>query len=212
MKYNIILADPPWAYKDKRNNDPAYGAMTYPTMPIEDIKALAVNEIADTNCMLFLWATPPNIQYALDTIKAWGFGYKTFGFTWIKTNRKSGGPFFGIGHYTKSNAEVCLIGVKGKPIKVSNSVSQIVISPRMEHSRKPDEVKNRIVQLCGDLPRLELFARQKTEGWDVFGNQVEGSITLPKMSACCNYPIRVEGKTTQYYVCCKCDNPCGVRG
>jgi len=174
-KYNVIYADPPWSYKDKRDKHPRLcggASVHYPTMALADIKALPVGTIADDNCMLFLWVTFPNLKEGIDTLEAWGFKYKTLGFSWIKTNRKSGTPFFGIGYYTKSNCEVCLIGVKGKPIKVSNSVSSVVISPRGEHSEKPAEVRDRIVQLCGDVPRIELFARNVTEGWDVWGNEV----------------------------------------
>lgn len=576
MKYNIILADPPWAYKDKRNNDPAYGAMTYKTMPLDEIKALPVKDIADTNCMLFLWATFPNLQPALDVIKAWGFTYKTVAFNWVKTNKKNGKPFFGCGFYTKcltgdtkvyikdcqsgkidiislsslydkwdnfeiwtpsgfktihnmvknkadcvkirtplseiiasrnhkfpfktittprykgtnrrykkpvvlcdtvdfirskkgraieqtvgstnllfspreipsgsevsefrgipltydigwligmflaegyckvgnslnftlhskeieyyekikrivesfgyrgdryfnylvkvqvfkhkdrnamevyftkgiffdlfsnfilnlrggahgkrlnifnilnaplefrrgliegmydgdgtktkykvmglcneglvddlriiyhtlgiptskykghctlngkhfksymlalinrskrieydgntlqtitinkftdmgnldtfdltvdgglfiandivthnSNAEVCLLGVKGKPIKASNRVSSIVITPREEHSKKPDVVRERIVELCGDIPRIEMFARQQTPGWDVYGNEVANSIKFNLRSTCCNSPVMVGGKgCTHYYVCGQCYNPCDVK-
>lgn len=212
MKYNIILADPPWAYKDKRNNDSAYGAMTYQTMPLDEIKALPVKDIADTNCMLFLWATFPNLQPALDVIKAWGFTYKTVAFSWVKTNKKNGKPFFGCGFYTKANAEVCLLGVKGKPIKVSNKVSSIVITPREEHSKKPDVVRERIVELCGDIPRIELFARQQTPGWDVYGNEVANSIKFNIRSDCCNSPVMVGGEgLTHYYVCGQCYEPCDVK-
>jgi site-specific DNA-methyltransferase (adenine-specific) len=128
--------------------------------------------------MLFMWATFPQLQEALDVMKAWGFKYKTLGFSWIKTNRKNGKPFFGIGYYTKSNCEVCLIGVKGKPIKKSNSVSSVIISPIEGHSKKPDIVRQKIVEMCGDIPRLELFARQKSEGWDVWGNEVESDVKI----------------------------------
>ena len=180
-KYNIIYADPPWSYKDKRDKHPRMcgGAIShYNTMSIEQIKSLPIKELAADNCMLFLWVTFPNLQEGLDVIKAWGFKYKTLGFSWIKTNKNNGKPFFGIGYYTKSNCEVCLIGVKGKPIKVSNSVSSVIISPRQEHSKKPDQIRDKIVELCGDVPRIELFARQKTEGWDVWGNEVESDIKL----------------------------------
>jgi site-specific DNA-methyltransferase (adenine-specific) len=102
----------------------------------------------------------------------WGFRYRTVGFTWIKTNKNNGKIFFGVGYYTKSNAEVCLLGMKGQLKVVSDSVSSVIISPKERHSKKPDEVRDRIVQLFGDLPRIELFARQKTDGWDVFGNEV----------------------------------------
>ena len=180
-KYNIIYADPPWSYKDKRDKHPRMcgGATShYNTMSIEQIKSLPIKDFAADNCMLFLWVTFPNLQEGLDVIKAWGFKYKTLGFSWIKTNKNNGKPFFGIGYYTKSNCEVCLIGVKGKPIKASNSVSSVIISPRQEHSKKPDQIRDKIVELCGDVPRIELFARQKTEGWDVWGNEVESDINL----------------------------------
>ena len=174
-KYNIIYADPPWSYRDKRDKHPRLcgGASAhYNTMTIEEIKNLPVNKLADDNCMLFIWVTFPNLQEGLDVIKAWGFTYKTLGFSWIKTNKKNGKPFFGIGYYTKSNCEVCLIGVKGKPIVVSNKVSSVIISPREEHSKKPDIVRDKIVELCGDLPRIELFARQRVDGWDCWGDEV----------------------------------------
>ena len=133
--------------------------------------------VAEDNSILFLWATFPKIQEALDVIKAWGFEYKTVGFVWIKKN-KNLSNFFGVGWYTKSNAEVCLIGVKGKAPKISNSISQMIETVRERHSAKPPIVREKIVEFCGDVPRIELFARQKTEGWDVWGNEVESDITL----------------------------------
>ena len=176
-KYQIIYADPPWAYRNMGNIQATANAH-YKTMSQKDIESLPIRGIADKNCILFLWATFPKLQEALDTIKAWGFEYKTIGFNWVKTNPKNGKPFFGVGWYTKSNAEVCLIGVKGKPPKASNSVSSIIIEPRGKHSEKPEIVKDKIVEFCGDIPRIELFARQKTEGWDVWGNEVESDIEL----------------------------------
>ena len=176
-KYNIIYADPPWAYRNMGNIQ-ATANEHYSTMNNQDICDLKVEDIADDNSILFLWATFPKIQEALDVIKAWGFEYKTVGFNWVKTNPKSGTPFFGVGWYTKSNAEVCLIGVKGKSPKVSNSVSSIVIEPRGKHSAKPNVVREKIVEFCGDIPRIELFAREKTKGWDVWGNEVKSDINL----------------------------------
>lgn len=110
----------------------------------------------------------------MQTIKDWGFTYRTLGFSWIKTNKKNGKPFFGIGFYTKSNCEICLIGAKGKPgkLKKSNYVSSCIISERREHSRKPDEARERIEQLVGQVPKIELFAREETEGWDCWGDEV----------------------------------------
>lgn len=174
-KYNIIYADPPWAYRDKRDKHPRLcggASVHYPTMSLSDIEALPVADIADDNCILFLWATFPNLQESLNVIKAWGFKYKTLGFSWIKTNKKNGQPFFGIGYYTKSNCEVCLIATKGRPQIVSNKISSVLVAPRGEHSKKPDIVRDKIVELCGDVPRIELFARQKTKGWDAWGNEV----------------------------------------
>ncbi len=110
-------------------------------------------------------------------MKAWGFEYKTVGFTWIKKN-KSGSNFFGVGWYTKSNAEVCLIGIRGKAPKVSNSVSSIIETVRERHSQKPAIARDKIVEFCGDVPRIELFARHKTRGWDVWGDEVKSDIKL----------------------------------
>lgn len=175
-KYQIILADPSWDYTNKvfrkhRINKYAGSAnYHYDTMSVNEIKNLPVKEIADKNCILFLWTTFPNLQEGLDVIKAWDFTYKTLGFSWLKLNKKNGKLFFGIGHYTKSNCEVCLIGVKGKPKIIDDTISSAIISPRQEHSRKPDIIRDKIVQLCGDLPRIELFARQKIPKWDCWGD------------------------------------------
>jgi len=175
-KYQIIYADPPWRYRNMGNIQAAVNVQ-YNTMAQKDIEKLSVPDLADDNCILFLWATFPKIQEALDTIRAWGFEYKTVGFVWIKKN-KNGDNFFGVGWYTKSNAEVCLIGVRGRAPKISNSISQIIETVREKHSKKPDIVRKKIVEFCGDIPRIELFAREKTDGWDVWGNEVESDIKL----------------------------------
>lgn len=174
-KYKIIYADPPWAYRDKRDKHPRLSggaSVHYNTMEQVDIKNLPIHNIRDENCILFMWATFPNLQEALDVIKAWGFTYKTLGFSWIKTNKNDGKPFFGIGYYTKSNCEVCLLAVKGKVEIKSNYVSSVLMEPRGEHSKKPDIARTKIVELMGDIPRIELFARQSAEGWDSWGNEV----------------------------------------
>ncbi len=182
-RYQIIYADPPWEYRDKRETHSRIsgGASShYTTMKLRDICNLGIDlrpHLAE-DCMLFLWATFPNLSEALQVIKAWGFEYKTLGFSWIKTNKNDGKPFFGIGHYTKSNCEVCLIGVRGKPPIASNSVSSVIISPKQSHSEKPPEIRTKIAELCGDLPRIELFARRKVDKWDCWGNEVESDIEL----------------------------------
>jgi site-specific DNA-methyltransferase (adenine-specific) len=131
---------------------------------------LPVNQLAADNSILFLWSTFPKIQEALNTINAWGFNYKTIAFCWIKRN-KNGTWFKGIGFYSKSNCEVCLIGTKGKAPKVSvhHSISQIIETVRECHSKKPDIVRDKIVEFSGDIPRIELFARQETNGQSVGG-------------------------------------------
>lgn len=140
-----------------------------------DIAALPVKEIVDDNAALILWVTFPRLKDGFAVMEAWGFRYVTVAFNWFKTN-KNGTPFFGVGYYTKSNTEIALLGVRGKMKPVSNFVSQVVVSEREEHSKKPDIVREKIVELFGDVPRVELFARQKTEGWDVWGNEVNPDI------------------------------------
>ena len=111
-------------------------------------------------------------------IKAWGFRYKTVAFVWLKLNQGGQGWFFGLGFWTRGNAEICLLATKGKPKRISNRVHQLIISPLRKHSQKPDEAREKIIQLVGDLPRIELFARQKIEGWDVWGNEVDCDIDI----------------------------------
>ena len=169
-KYNVIYADPPWRYKLWTGGGAA--DEHYPTMSIEDIKALPVDKLAAKDCALFLWITFPMLHEAWDVMRAWGFDFKTVAFVWIKLNRTADTLFWGMGHWTRANAEICLLATKGKPKRVSKSVHQICDARIMEHSRKPDEIRDRIVQLCGDLPRIELFSRQISDGWDCWGNEI----------------------------------------
>ena len=175
-KYSLIYADPPWKYNTRNNNRTRFGrgaAGHYVLMTDEEIANLPVQRITGNNCALFMWVTFPRIEKQIKIIERWGFNYKTLGFSWIKTNPRDGKPFFGIGYYAKSNCEVCLLGVKGKMKPISNGVSSCIIAPRREHSRKPDEVRERIVALFGDIPRIELFARQTVSGWDGWGNETQ---------------------------------------
>ena len=168
-KYKIIYADPAWSYSDKALAGNRGASCKYDVMTLELIKALPVNTIADDDCILFLWATYPLIQEALDVIKAWGFTYKTKAFTWVKKT-KIGTYFMGMGNWTRANDEIVLLAVKGKPKRVDCGISSIVVTDIQEHSEKPDEVRQRIVKLCGDISRIELFARTKIHGWDTWGN------------------------------------------
>jgi len=184
-KFNILYADPPWKYE--RNKVQGAAENHYPTMSIEQLCALDVEKITDENCALFLWSTFPFLPEALRLIKAWGFTYKTIAFVWLKQNRKNKDWFFGLGFWTRGNAEICLLATKGKPKRKSAKVSQLIISPIDKHSKKPDIVREKIVELMGDLPRIELFARQTTPGWEVFGNEVKSSITLSEKEE--NYAV-----------------------
>jgi N6-adenosine-specific RNA methylase IME4 len=179
-KYQIIYADPPWRYKNYNYAETLQGYRAkrgarkeYPTQDIGWIKSLPVAEISEDDCILFLWVTWPLLIEGTEVIKAWGFEYKTIGFIWVKTNKKSGSLFWGMGKWTRSNSEPCLIGVKGKPKRVSGAVHSVLLDPIDVHSRKPAAVKSRILELVGDLSRIELFAREKDPGWDVWGNEVE---------------------------------------
>lgn len=147
-------------------------------MSVEEICKLGIEEITDRDAVLFLWATFPKLPEALRVIKAWGFQYKTVAFVWLKQNKSGKGWFYGLGFWTRGNAEICLLATKGRPHRVSNSVHQFIISPLRQHSQKPDEARDKIVALMGDLPRVELFARTKAEGWDVWGNEVPCDIEL----------------------------------
>ena len=173
-KYSIIYADPPWTFKtySPKGAEQRSAQSHYKCMSRDEIQALPIQSIADDNCILFLWVTWPCLQEGIDLIKKWGFTYKTCAFNWVKKNRKTDSWFWGLGFWTRSNSEVCLLATKGNPKRASKGVHQVCDARIREHSRKPDEVRERIVELCGDLPRIELFARQQAEGWDSWGNEV----------------------------------------
>ena len=171
-KYKIIYADPPWRYRSTGLEGCA--EKYYQTMSVEEIQSLPVARIADDDCILFLWVTFPCLQEGLSVMKSWGFTYKTCGFNWVKRNKKSDSFFVGLGFWTRSNSEICLIGTKGRPKRVSKAVRQVCDARVMEHSRKPDEIRERIEELCGDVPRIELFARKMYDGWVCLGNEIDG--------------------------------------
>lgn len=172
-KYNIIYADPPWKYNEQKTKASRTVNLQYDTMKTESMYNFPIKQISNNNSVCFMWATYPKLKEALELLEKWGFNYKTVAFTWVKKNKKNDNIFMGMGYYTRSNAEICLLGIKGKPLKrISHNVRQILLSKIEEHSKKPDEVRERIVELFGDLPRIELFARQQVEGWDCWGNEV----------------------------------------
>jgi Transcriptional activator, adenine-specific DNA methyltransferase len=174
-RYALVYADPPWRYNSKHHG---YGGAEdhYPTMALEDIKAIRVPAADD--CALFLWATMPLLRQAFEVIDAWGFKYKTTAFCWLKQTKSGVGLVTGLGSWTRSNAEVCLLATRGRPRPVSHRVHSVVLSPRRRHSQKPDEVRERIVELMGNVPRLEMFARVRTPGCDTWGNEVKNSVEI----------------------------------
>jgi N6-adenosine-specific RNA methylase IME4 len=196
--YGVIYADPPWrftTFSAKGRGRSPDGILTragqrennaerhYATMSLAEIKALPVGDIAGRNSVLLLWAIDPMLPEAIETGRAWGFTFKTVGFYWPKTRKASSRRGddvrdadrkrfpMGTGYWTRANPEQCLLFTRGKPKRLNADVSRLVISPRREHSRKPDEVRRRIERLVAG-PYLEMFGRQEVPGWDVWGNQV----------------------------------------
>jgi len=171
QRYKVIYADPPWYFKSFSKKGEARSATRhYNCMSVDDICNIDVNRVADDNSVLLMWVTDPYLLDAFKVMESWGFNYKTVGFTWVKTN-KSKGYFTGMGYWTRSNPEMCLLGTKGKPKRLSKSVPQLVVDKRREHSRKPDIIYNHIENLL-DGPYIEMFARQTRKGWDQYGNEV----------------------------------------
>jgi len=177
-KYQIIYADPAWGdcYSTGLKNARGVCRNHYNTMTTEQIKKLPIQKISTDTSICFLWATFPAIESALEVIKSWGFRYVTIGFNWIKKNKKSDSLFWGMGQYTRANAEICLIGVSKnykatKQIR-THKIHSVICERIMQHSQKPDCIRNKIIELCGDIPRIELFARQQVDGWDCWGNEV----------------------------------------
>jgi len=180
MKYDVILADPPWDF-EVWNRDTGSGrsaSLHYPTMKLDDICALPISEIAADNCALFIWAIWPRIFDAQAVIKSWGFEYRTLGFEWVKLNKSGLGFYFGMGYYTRANPEPCLLAIKGRMPVATRSERNLLISPVREHSQKPDEAYGKVERLYPGKKYVELFARRRRDGWDAFGNQVQGSIDL----------------------------------
>lgn len=180
-KYKIIYADPPWQYKvwSKKGNGRS-AESHYKTLGIKEIVNMKdfIKDISADDCVLFIWITYPCLKEAIQVIEEWGFTYKTCGFAWVKRNKKANSWFWGMGYWTRANSELCLIATKGKIKRISRKVHQIIDTPIEEHSKKPAIVRDRIVELMGDLPKIELLAREKADGWDVWGNEVNSDVNF----------------------------------
>jgi N6-adenosine-specific RNA methylase IME4 len=197
--YRVIYADPPWTFatysrKGKGRSAEAY----YDCMTMADIIALPVAEWAAEDCVLLLWITDPLLERAFAVIRAWGFTYKTVGFYWAKTQKRAPPSpyresdfFTGLGFWTRANPEQCLLATRGHPHRQSARVPKLVIAPRREHSRKPDEVYDSIEALCPG-PYLELFARTERPGWDGWGHEAGISEIAPRRWRANRYPEAAE--------------------
>lgn len=202
QKYQIIYADPPWNYGSRisrgsgtrtRFGNGAEGH--YPLMRDRELLEMApqVQAITDQDAVMLMWATMPRLDFGIELLRAWGFKYSTVAYCWVKTTKAAEMEFRkpkllsnwddftrllpakGPGGYTQSNVEAVLLGTRGKSLTVKPLPhSQLIFAPRREHSRKPDEVRDRIVELFGDRTRVEMFARFPAPGWDAFGHGVDG--------------------------------------
>ena len=172
MRYAAITVDPPWNFRTYSAKGEGRSAKQhYPCLSMDDIAELPVLSYAAENCALFLWTTDPMLPQALQMLKAWGFTYKTVGFYWAKTN-KDGGFFTGMGYWTRANPEQCLLATRGAPKRIARDVPRLIVAPRREHSRKPDEFYKRVERLVAG-PYLDMFAREQRPGWATWGDDVD---------------------------------------
>lgn len=169
--YSVIYADPPWKFATYSERGKGRSAEAhYDCMSLADIKAFGAELPVADDCVLLLWAIDPLLNRAFEVIDAWGFTYKTVGFYWVKTSKDGTRYPISTGYYTRANPETCLLATRGRPKRLSCSVRKLIVAPRREHSRKPDEAYERIEQLFGG-PYLELFSRLPREGWEQHGNE-----------------------------------------
>jgi N6-adenosine-specific RNA methylase IME4 len=201
MRFSIIYADPPWKYNNRANHKTRFRGGVhghYATMTMAEIASLPIGKLAARDCALLMWCTFPYLNDQIKLFEHWGFPYRTKFLTWTKLNKRGYdlpaddpnyapgkpyvlyrdglfyGVYFGVGHYTKSNSEVCLMGMRGQLPTMSDNWSSEILAPRREHSRKPNEAYERIEAVFGNVPRIELFARYSAPGWTVAGNGIDG--------------------------------------
>lgn len=184
MVYSVLLADPPWRYRTwSETNQKKSARQHYELMELDAIKALPVAPMCAADCVLFMWACNPMIPQALEVITAWGFTFKTVAFTWAKQSTTGAKWHMGLGYWTRQNTEQCFLATRGKPKVQAHDVRQLLISPRREHSRKPDEQYAAIERLTTGN-RVELFARHRRDGWDqLYSNQADVFSQQPQAQA-----------------------------
>lgn len=181
MRYQIIYADPPWTYRDKANAGERGAEYKYPCLSVNPHASTTRRASAGIGGTCHIankqsGAAMSRIGRAHNSATV----IRTFkGFTWHKLT-VTGKDHFGMGNWTRANSEDCLFATRGKPQRVNKGVRQMIHAPVREHSRKPDEARDRLVVLMGDVPRVELFARNATEGWDVWGNEAPAPIAMPR--------------------------------
>ena len=182
-KYGVIAADCPWRFKAGKSNRSVENH--YPTMALDQIKALPVWELGAENCALLLWTTPPFLRQSMSVMEAWKFRYVSYAFTWLKLKKSHSDEFFldkdvfiSLGHTTRKSSEVCLLGKRGRPPRLNKDVQEVILAARREHSRKPEEFYRRAVRLYPG-PYIELFSRTDREGWDLYGNET-GKFSSPE--------------------------------
>lgn len=196
--YNVVYADPAWKFKlrGKRGADDRSPERHYVTMTVKEMAILPVREVVAKDCFCFMWTSGTYLQKAMALLGQWGFTYSTIVFTWVKLKPGMGTQAFmtekdftmGLGYSSRKNTEIVLLGRRGHPKRVAKNVRELIFAERREHSRKPDETRHRILQLAGDVPRLEMFAREQTEGWDAWGNEIDkysgrGKLIVPQTVA-----------------------------
>ena len=176
-KYKIIYADPPWDMRYVKGTKEGIRCydMPYPVMSDEEIMALPVKNIAEDNSILFMWVIDSRIPKIKELMSAWGFEYITVGFVWNKKAENTLGYNAILSQYTRKSCEFCFIGRKGEKIVNDSNVDQFISESKKEHSKKPRVVRERILQMCGNISRIELFSRDKIEGWDCWGNEIPSS-------------------------------------
>lgn len=185
--YGLILADPPWPFAtySGEGGTPTQkdGEDHYPVLSMDDLAALPVGDFAAKDCALAMWVVGSHIDVAIDLGRRWGFTLKTDGFIWLKQKMIDAfqidwmtddiaEPPMSMGYFTRKGAEICLFFTRGKPPICAHDVRQVIVAPKREHSRKPDEQYPRLERLFGDVPRAELFCRTSRKGWDAWGNEV----------------------------------------